>query len=55
MRKWKKRKYFEMEDKEKKMKKVLEKYKELRIQLEGEIIELNKQIDELYISKKTMK
>ena len=38
-----------MEDEEKeKMKRALEKYKVSGIQLEGEIIELNKQIDELY-------
>ena len=48
MRKGQKRKYFEMEDEEKKMKRVLERYKESRIQLEGEIIVLNKQIYKLY-------
>ena len=38
-----------MEDEEnKKMNRTLKKYKESRIQFEGEIIEFNKQIDELY-------
>ena len=52
MRKGQKREYFEMEDEVKeKMKRALEMYKVSGITLEGEIIELNKQIDELYYYK----